>query len=181
MKFLSFLALSPFFLAAATYHAPAGSGRVNLVADKLVRTGALLQGRGHARVAVGGIVFQADEATLRSATGEVELLGHVQVTLPARADRSVFRFGSGAPATGQPAAIVTDKAVGLSAGRMVVKDGLLQASGNIVLRAPDAQLRSDELSMVLQTADATLRGHIQATGKAAHEGQLPEMPPEIMQ
>lgn len=175
MRILSLPSLLPVFLTAAAAPSPS-----RMTAEHLDRNGAVVHGTGHARVTLDALVFQADEATLHSDTGEVELRGHVQVTLPARADRSVFRFRSGLPVARQPGALVTGDPVGLSAGRMTVKDGQLTASGNIVVRAVDGQVRGDELAMTLRTADATLSGHILATGKAEHEGQLPEMLPEIV-
>jgi hypothetical protein len=180
LKFLSVLSMFPVFLGAATYQATAPSVPARLAADRLVRDGALLRGQGHARATVGGLVFQADEAILDSASGEVELRGHVQIALPGRADHSVFRFAADGPSMGRPGAIVTDKPVGLTAGRMTIRNGVLQASGNLVVRAADAQVRGDEMWMVLRTADATLRGHIVTFGKATHEGELPEIPPEIV-
>jgi len=152
----------------------------NLTADRLVRNGPVLQGQGHVRATLDGLNFQADQATLHSDTGELELRGHVRVTLPARADKSVFRFGSGISESGKPHAIVTGERVDVSASQMVVKDGILRAAGNIVVRAVDAEVRGDEMLLVLRTADADVFGHILTAGRAAHEGNLPEMPPEIM-
>jgi lipopolysaccharide assembly outer membrane protein LptD (OstA) len=172
------LSLLPIVLAAA--QTPTGLGPVEVVANRLVRDGAVIQATGHVHATIGGLAFEADEATMNSQTSELELRGHVRVTLPARADRSVFRFRNGPPpASTEPGAIVTGDPVGLSAGQMTVKDGLLKASGDVVVRATDAQVRGDELSMVLRTGDATLSGHIVAAGKAAHQEKLPEMPIEI--
>ena len=182
MRLLSIASLLPVFLAPAIGQMPppADSGRVDLAADRLIRNGDLLRGVGHARARIGALAFQADEATWHSGTGELELRGHVQVTLPARADKSLFRYGSGAVVTDKPGAIVTDKPVGLSADRMTVKDGLLQASGNIVGRPEDAQLQSDEMYMDLKTADATLSGNVRATGFATWSRSRPEIPPELL-
>jgi lipopolysaccharide assembly outer membrane protein LptD (OstA) len=135
------------------------TGHIDLAADKLIPEAAVLRGLGHARAKIGDLVLHADEATLRSETGELELRGHVHVILPAREDHSVFRYGT--------AVLLTDQPVGLTADRLTVKKGLLQASGNIVLvpvdpELPKVQLQGDEISMDLKTADATLRGNPRA-------------------
>lgn len=193
MRPLWAVSLMSIFLAAALCQAPPGvpPGSVNLSADSLLRDGAITHGRGHVRVTFGGLVYQADEAALHSDTGELDLRGRVQVIFPARADHHIFRFGSSdatadprgiavPTGSGKPTALVTTEAVRLSAGQMTVKGGMLQASGNILVRTSDSEVRSDELTMALRTADATLNGHIQTSGRAAHEGQAPEMPPEIV-
>jgi hypothetical protein len=125
--------------------------RVDLVNDK--------PGRAEAKVL--GAVLHADEATLDAETGELKMRGHVHVTLPAREDHTVVRYGAGVLLTGQP--------IGLTADRLTVRNGLLEASGNIVVvpadpELPKVQLRGDELSMHLKIADATLRGNVRASG-----------------
>jgi hypothetical protein len=182
LKLLSVISLLPVLLTPAIAQtAPQpGSGRVELSADKLVRDGVLLKGLGHARAEIGSLIFQADEATLRSDSGELELRGHVRVALPARADHTVFRFRSDAPVTDTRGAVVTDQAVDVSADRMTVNNGILNASGSIVLRGPEARLQSDEMAMQLRTGDATLSGHILASGNATLQGRVPEMPVEIV-
>ena len=180
MGLLSLLMLPFAATLAIGQTAPADATRANLSADRLTRNGALVQGRGHVRARAGGLVFQADEATLRSDTGELELRENVLVTLPARADKSVFRFGSGISESRKPHAIVTGDPVALSASQMVLKDGVLHATGNIVVRAADPEVHGDEMSMALRTADATVTGRILTAGRAGHEGNVPEMPPEIV-
>ena len=137
------------------------SGPIELTADKLVSDAAQVQGVGHARARIGPLVLQADEATWRRETGELEMRGHVHVTLPAREDHTVVRY--------QAAVLLTDQPIGLTADQAAVRNGRLEASGNIVIvpvdpELPKVQLRGDELSMKLETADATLRGRVRASG-----------------
>ena len=112
---------------------------------------------GHAEAKVFGLVLHADEAALNRDTGELVLRGHVHATLPAREDHTVVRYGAGVLLTAQP--------LGLTADRLRVKNGLLEASGNIVVvpvdpDLPKAQLRGDEIAMFLRIGDATLRGNV---------------------
>ncbi len=105
--------------------------RVDLISDQT----------GRAEAKVSGLVLRADEASLNRETGELKMHGHVHVTLPARADHTVVRYGTGVLLTKQP--------IGLTADRVTVKNGLLEASGNLVLvpvdpDLPKVQLRSDE-------------------------------------
>lgn len=116
---------------------------------------------GRAEARVGSLVLHADEATLNRDTGELAMRGHVHVTLPARDDHSVVRYGSGV--------MLTDQAIGLTADRVTVKNGLLQASGNIVVvptdpELPKVRLRGDEMFMYLRIGDATLRGNVKTVG-----------------
>jgi len=141
------LSLLPILLVPAVCQ----TDRVDLVTDK--------PGRAEAKVA--GAVLRADEATLNHETGELKMSGHVHVTLPAREDHSVVRYGTGV--------LLTDQPIGVTADRVSVKNGLLEASGNIVVvpvdpELPKVQLRGDEMSMDLKIADATLRGNVRASG-----------------
>jgi lipopolysaccharide assembly outer membrane protein LptD (OstA) len=154
------LCAASFFLAPALGQTqlPGNSDRVDLTADKVARNATLLHGAGHARATIGDITVAADDATLHSETGELELRGHVHATLPARADHSLFRYGTGN--------LLTDQPVGLTADRMTIKNGLLQASGNIVVvpvdpELPGVRLHGDEMFMYLRSGDATLRGNVQ--------------------
>jgi hypothetical protein len=129
----------------------AQSDRVELLSDK----------QGHAEAKVLGLVLHADEATLNRETGELAMRGHVHASLPAREDHSVVRYGS--------SVLLTDQPIGLTADRLTVKDGLLQASGHIVVvpadpELPNVQLRGDELFMYLKIADATLKGNLRPNG-----------------
>jgi hypothetical protein len=129
----------------------AQSDRVELLSDK----------PGHAEAKVLGVVLHADEAPLNRETGELAMRGHVHVVLPAREDHSVVRYGTGV--------LLTDQPIGLTADRLTVKDGLLQASGHIVVvpadpELPNVQLRGDELFMYLKIADATLKGNLRPNG-----------------
>jgi hypothetical protein len=156
--------------------------RTDLVADKLIRDAALVRGVGHARAKTGGLVLQADEAALHKETGELELRGHVHVTLPAREDHTVIRYGSGV--------LLTDQIVGLTADRLTLKNGLLAAYGNIVVvpvdpELPQVQLRGDELFLYLKIADATLRGNVRANNLPKPLRYLPfpfmpVFPPDII-
>lgn len=162
MKGLPRLSLLAVFLALTTSYArpTADSDRVELLADKLTRTDPVLRGSGHVRARIDGLAIQADEGAWNSETKELEMRGHVQLTFPERTDHTVFRSGSGN--------IVTDKAVTFHADRVTVKDGVLAAWGNLVIRPidPDVweytvpQLQGDQMSMNLKTADATVRGNI---------------------
>lgn len=155
MRLLLTLSLLPISLVPAVGQ----TDHIDLAADKLTQEAAVLRGLGHARAKIGELVLHADEAILRSETGELELRGHVHATLPAREDHSVFRYGT--------AVLLTDQPVGLTADRLTIKNGLLQASGNIVLvpvdpELPKVQLQGDEMSMNLKIADATVRGNPRA-------------------
>ena len=102
--------------------------------------------------------------------------GHVHVTLPAREDHTVVRYGKGV--------LLTKQSVGLTADQVTVKNGLLEASGNLMLVPVDPdeveQLRSDEMYMYLNIGDATLRGNIRTSGVAdGHRGSV-EFPPEVI-
>ena len=135
-------------LAAAAF---AQSDRVDLISDK----------PGHAEAKVSGLVLRADEATLNRENGALTMRGHVHVTLPAREDHTVIRYGTGV--------LLTDQPIGLTADRLTVKNGLLEASGNIVVvpvdpELPRVQLRGDEIYMYLRIADATLRGNVRPSG-----------------
>jgi hypothetical protein len=140
---------------------------VDLISDK----------PGRAEAKVSGLVLRADEATLNRETGELRMRGHVHVTLPAREDHTVLRYDKRVLLTKQP--------IGLTANQVAVKNGLLEASGNLVLVpvAPDltkVELRGDEMYMYLKIADATLRGNVRSSGiSEGHRGSV-EFPPEII-
>lgn len=145
MRLLPRLSLLPILLVPAFCQ----TDRVDLVSDK----------PGRAEAKVGGLVLHADEATLNHETGELKMRGHVHVTLPAREDHSVVRYGKGV--------LLTDQPIGLTADQVTVKSGLLEASGNIVVapvdpEQPKVQLRGDEMYMYLRIGDATLRGDVRA-------------------
>jgi hypothetical protein len=151
--------------------------RVDLTADKLVHDAALTRGVGHARAKIGDLVLNADEATLHRETNELEMRGHVHVTLPAREDHTVVRYGT--------AVLLTDQPIGLTADQANVKDGSLEASGNIVVvpvdpDLPKVELRGDGLSMDLKIADATLRGNIRASNIREPRTLRYRFPPEII-
>ena len=179
MKFPRTLSLIPLVLAPAIGQ----TDRPDLAADKLVRDDALVRGLGHARAKLGDLVLQADEATWHNDTGELEMRGHVHVTLPAREDHTVVRY--------QIDILLTDQPIGLTADRAAVKGGLLEASGNIVLvpvdpELPKAEIRGDELSMKLKVGDATLRGNVRRSGFPEPDNSPPfsfhlrPFPPEII-
>jgi lipopolysaccharide export system protein LptA len=156
--------------------------RVDLVADKLTHDSAVVHGSGHARAKIGSLILQADEATLHQETGELEMRGHVHITLPAREDHTVVRY--------QIAVLLTDQPIGLTADQATVKNGVLAASGNIVVSPADPELskvevRGDELSMKLDIGDATLRGNIRRSGipepvNYPFRMPYPVFPPEII-
>jgi hypothetical protein len=146
----------------------AQTDRIELISDK--------PGRAEARVS--GLLVHADQATLNRETDELRMRGHVNILLPARADHTVVRYGSGV--------IVTDQPIGITADSITVKNGQLEATGNIVLLPMDeelnhAQLHGDGLSMVLKIGDATLRGSVRLTGLShSRRGSGPEFPPDII-
>ncbi len=133
---------------------------------------------GRAEAKVSGLVLHADEATVNRETGELKMRGHVHVTLPAREDHTVVRYGKGV--------LLTDKPIGLTADIVTVKNGLLEASGNLVLIPVDpdlskVQLRSEEMYMYLKIADATLRGNVRPSGiPDRNRSGSAEFPPEII-
>ena len=147
----------------------AQTDRIELVSDK--------PGRAEAKVA--GILLHADQATVNRETDELQMRGHVHVLLPARADHTAVRYGTGV--------IVTDQPIGLTADRVTVKHGLLlEAAGNILLLPTDQklssmQLHGDELSMLLKIGDATLRGNVKITGFVpSRRGSGADFPPDII-
>jgi hypothetical protein len=163
VELLRSLSLLPILLVPAFCQ----TDSVNLISDK----------PGRAEAKVSGLILRADDANLNRETGELKMLGHVHVILPARADHTVVRYGAGV--------LLTDKPIGLSADRVTVKDGLLEASGNLVLvpvdpDLPNAQLRSDEMYMYLKIADATLRGNIHPSGVVNRHGYRGDLPPFII-
>jgi len=140
-----------FLLPILLIPAFAQTDRVDLVSGK----------PGRAEAKVSGVVLHADEASLNRETGELAMRGHVYVTLPAREDHTVVRYGANV--------LLTDQPIGLTADRVTVKNGVLEGSGNIVLvpndpELPKVQLRGDELAMQLKIADATLRGNVRSSG-----------------
>ena len=141
----------------------------------------MLRGQGRVRAEFGALTLQADEGALRVETGEVQLRGHVAVNLPAREDHSLFRCGD--------SSVVTDKAVIVHADELNLKNGLLQAAGNILIRLVDpepgegSQVKGDEMAMSLKTADATVRGNVRTNEvQPLHPGQARPylFPPEII-
>ena len=132
---------------------------------------------GRAEAKVQGVVLRADAATLNRETGELKMRGHVHVTLPARADHTVVRYGKGV--------LITKQSIGLTADQVTVKNGLLEASGNLVLVPVDPDLakvplRSDEMYMYLNIGDATLRGNVRPSGSGDRRGGGAEFPPEVI-
>ena len=163
MRLLLTVSLLPLLAAAGFAQASSSSASVHcdLTAGKLSRDGKLVRAGGHVKAKAEALDLAADQATCNTETGEVELLGHVQAVLPARADHSVFRYGS--------ATFVTDKSVSIAADRLVVKTGLLQGWGHLVIRGLDpvsqeVELRGDKMYMFLRTADATVSGNIKVSG-----------------
>ncbi|HUB80109.1 MAG TPA: hypothetical protein VMB03_14990 [Bryobacteraceae bacterium] len=159
--------LSLFLLPVFLVPAFCQTDRADLISDK----------PGLAEAKMAGLVLRADSATLDRETGELKMRGHVRVTLPARADHTVVRYGKGVMITQQP--------IGLTADQVRVKDGLLEASGNLVLVPADpdlakVQLRSDEMSMFLRIGDATLRGNIRPSGLPERGRGSVEFPPEVI-
>ena len=120
MKLLRSICLLPILIRPAFCQ----TDRVNLVSNK--------PGRAEAKVPGWYCETEEDEATLNRETGELQMRGHVHVTLPAREDHTVVRYGEGV--------LLTDKPIGLTADRVTVKNGLLQASGNLVLLPIDPDL-----------------------------------------
>ena len=90
----------------------------------------------------------------------------------------MVRYGNGVLLTTQP--------IGLTADQVSVKNGLLEASGNLVLVPVDpdlsnSQLRGDEMYMYLKIADATLRGNVRTSGILNRRGRGGgDFPPEII-
>jgi hypothetical protein len=161
----------PLFLLALLLLPTFGqTDRVDLISDK----------PGHAEAKVMGLVLHADEATFNRETGELAMRGHVHATLPAREDHTVVRYGTGVILTAEP--------IGLMADRLTVKNGFLQASGNIVVvpvdpELPKVQLRGDEIYMYLKIADATLSGNVRPSGIPDPQKIIRRqviMPPEII-
>jgi len=183
MRLLLTLSLLPLWVASGVAQtAVAAYGeRVDLTADKLVRTDNVLRGQGRVRAKLGALTILADEGALRVDTGEFQLRGHVVVNLPAREDHSLFRCGD--------SSVVTDRAVIVHADELNLKSGLLHAAGNILIRIVDAEpremseIKGDEMSMSLKTADATVRGNVHTNEvQPIHPGMARSwvFPPEVI-
>jgi len=132
-----------------------------LNAVKVTHDGKLLRGSGQVHAKGGGLSVSGDEATCNTDTGELDVRGHAQVTLPARSDFSVFRY--------KTSVFLTNRSVDISADRVDVKDGLFKASGDVQIHGRDAhstlvQLRADEMYMFMKIADATVSGNVRASG-----------------
>lgn len=171
MRFLSVLILLSAFSAVAFGQTAAIEPKhvVHLNADKVAPNGSVLEGHGHARANMDGLVFHSDDAIWHINTGELELRGHVEVTLVARPNHGTFHFQTGDPATDKAGVVFADKVLRLSANHMTDKDGRLEASGTVAVRAPGTELHSDGMSMVLSTGEASMSGHVVATGSTASE------------
>lgn len=169
------LLLIPVFAVAAMAQVQTipftGTEQPEMTAGKLVHQGPLLRGTVGVEVKLGPLVLHAGEGTLNSETGELDLSGGVHVTLPARSDHSLFRYGTDA--------LVTDKPVDLSADRLHLKNGLLRGAGHIEVRTADARLQGSEIEMYLRTADARLSGNVDAARPQRRRG-FPEFPADII-
>jgi len=135
----------------------APTDRADLTADALTRTGSLLTGVGHVRAKIGNLVLRADEGTVSSESGALELRGHVTVTLPARSDRNLFRYDSHV--------LITEAPVLLSADRMSVSDAVLRGSGHVLVKTDEAVLQVDQVELLLRTGDGRTSGDIRLDGK----------------
>lgn len=172
MKALLILILALASLAPGQTLHLTGAEPVMMTADKLTHEGSVLRGSGHVEAKVGPFVLHGDQGTVHPETGEIDLRGHVNVTLPARTDHHLFRYDS--------QALVTDKPVELSADHMNLKNTLLQGSGHVKIRTEDGRLAGDQIVMYLNTADAEVRGNVQATGTGVGSRGHPDFPAEII-
>ena len=173
-----FLTLA-FLAAVASGQTPP---RPELTADKLVHDGAIVRASGHAKAKLGDLTLVADEAALDSATGTLELRGHVLANFAAREDHALFRHDNGV--------LISVDPVTLHADALIIQNGQLRAAGNIVIRTVEkhseasAQLQGDELSMSLKTGDATVKGHTRTSGTPAdyldNKPRSYVFPPEII-
>jgi lipopolysaccharide assembly outer membrane protein LptD (OstA) len=160
-------------LACGQTHATVAD-RPQMTAGKLSREGALVKGSGHVRAKLGPLTLEADEGVLHSDTGEVELRGHVGVTLPARSDRNIFRYGSDI--------VFSDQPVLLSADRLNVKDALLRGSGHIQVKTTKDLLAADEIEMYLSNGDARVRGNVRVNRTPPNPSGVGggDFPPDII-
>jgi lipopolysaccharide assembly outer membrane protein LptD (OstA) len=158
-------------IPAQAQTAKAPPQHVEFVAARLTRAGTTLRGAGAVQAKAAGLILNSDEGTYNTETGEVDLRGHVRVTLPARTDHHLFRYDK--------ESIVTEQSVDLSADRIDIKNHRLLGSGHVLVRLTGAQLRGDELELYLSTGDAQLRGNVQAVRQGKRGGR-PEFPPEII-
>ena len=172
------IALLPLAAApAAAQGNPFVGVRPQMKAASIARDGLAMHGRGHARVTVGPLVFESDEATVRLETGAAEMRGHARTTIPARADRHLIRCGS--------RAVVSEDPVLLAADRIDLKDGLLRARGHVRLETAENHLLADELDLYLDIGDGEARGNLRLNGGSPDairpRGRLERYwPPEII-
>jgi hypothetical protein len=153
----------------------APTDRADLTADSLTRAGSLLRGAGRVRAKIGHLILQADEATLSSETGALELQGHATVTLPARSDHILFRYGS-------RGAVVTDEPVLITADHLSLSNAVLRGSGHILVKTSDTLLQTDEIEISLPIGDGHISGNIRLNGQPPDSSRrsLPEFPPDII-
>ena len=59
----------------------------HFAADRTVRDGPVSKLTGHVQVRTGPYRLQADQGSVNADTEEIDLRGHVRITLPARPDR----------------------------------------------------------------------------------------------
>ncbi len=146
-------------------------------ADLSVKMTAGKRGRVHAKA--GPVLLEADKGTLDPDSDSLELRGRAQVTLPARSDRNLIRYGG--------RAVVTEDALVIAADRISLKNGLLHGQGHVTVRTATARLQADEIQVYLRLGDGELRGHIRVNGTPVEwldqsPRRLPtrSMPPEII-
>ena len=150
---------------------PSATGPIEMTARKMSRDGSILHGSGGVAVMIGNVALHAETGVWNRQTNEVILSGHVRVALPARTDHNLFRYDS--------SALVTGKACDVYADRLKVRNMSLAGAGHIKIDTGEAQLTADEIEMDLNTADARVKGNIQATGVGSHQ-RTRVFPPELI-
>jgi lipopolysaccharide export system protein LptA len=134
--------------------------------------------RGRLQAKAGPVQLEADAGTLDPQTGHLDLRGHVRVTLPARSDRNLIRYGG--------RAVVTEQAFLVSADAVTVRNGLLRGRGHVTVRTDAAALQADEIFVYLRLGDGEVRGNIRVNGTrielldSAPRRRPPVMPPEVI-
>src|SRR5215472_8968810 len=126
--------------------------RPEISAKRLMHAGALVRGTGGVQIEIGRLRLHGDEGSVNTETGEVDVRGRAEVVLPARTDHTLFRYDHGA--------LVTDKAVYVSADHLHVKNTMLTGSGHIRVRTADDSLMADGVEISLTSADGRVSGNV---------------------
>ncbi len=133
---------------------------------------------GRVQAKAGSVELEADAGTAEPENGRLDLRGHVRVTLPARSDRNLIRYGT--------RAAITDLAFLITADAVTVRNGLLRGRGHVTVQTDVAALQADEIDVYLRLGDGEVHGNIRLNGTrielldTPRRRVPPPMPPEVI-